>query len=935
MTTVETHSIPLPEGYTIIERLGAGGYGEVWKATAPGGVEKAVKVVYGHCEEGMAEREQKALERVKSVRHPFILSIERYEIVDSRLVIVTELAEMSLQDEFLKYQAEGQLGIPRARLLDYLWDAAEALDYMVERHSLQHLDIKPENLLVLGDHTKVADFGLVKQLATRTLNSMMGGITPLYSAPEIFDDNPSSKSDQYSLAIVYQHLLTDSLPFPGRTPAQLAKQHTLATPNLRPLSEADRQIVARALAKDPAERFANCREFVSALKSADPNSSIPGHYVLDESVGVASKPPAQSDTLQVAELDTEAIEAPLSNAATQVLSTDSVPASEPIEPEPQAPARSPFPAVDPKVTEIACPNVSLQVAVEAVSTLFVGVGGLGIRMLRTLHANADQTDLAQETPKAWLAIDTDRESLNGDRSQATPDPIAHEDKLHIPLRRPKQYRDSSQNLLRWVSRRWLYNIPRSLQTRGFRPLGRIAAVDHAEQVLSAIQSRLAWLTQQQNGSSTNQTVRVVILAGMSGGTGSGTLIDLAQGVRSLCQGGSLEVIVQAVLGSTYELGSGDSLAAANMFSLLTELTHSQSLGNCGECRPTGAPSLFESSNRPFDDLYMIEMPKQGSLDCQAKLQSIANYLLLNSDKRISGQLDKIQPSLQHPSEDFSLSTFDCVELESLSAKLNQTKRESLIDAITEYWVQESSLDVGNIGGFFGQHAASKFTQLVHERYQPIPRVVDESRVAEVGEDDKEYVKANQTRNAAVKQIAFAFSEHLQNHSPKSTGTLDSHAEDLCKRIVDEFVDIVREEQLSEAELGQRFSAILMRNLDDTLQSARGVGADQLARAALGQASSGPLECGYQRQSILLIPQNQEDAELLTALRQECETTASCQTELVQKFLVRSGRGLKPLELGARLTETFPDIDEAAGRLQTRNDINWRDLRDAAFSTSTH
>ena len=100
---------------------------------------------------------------------------------------------------------------------------------------LLHLDIKPENLLILGDHIKVADFGLVKELASRTQNSLVSGMTPAYASPEMFDDEPSVQSDQYSLAIVYQEMLVGVLPFPGRTAAQLAKQHTQAEPQLMSL----------------------------------------------------------------------------------------------------------------------------------------------------------------------------------------------------------------------------------------------------------------------------------------------------------------------------------------------------------------------------------------------------------------------------------------------------------------------------------------------------------------------------------------------------------------------------------------------------------------------------------------------------------------------------------------------------------------------------
>ena len=184
-----TSSEPIP-GYRIRERIGAGGYGEVWTADAPGGLVKAIKFVYGFLNEDRASRELKALNRIKTVRHPFLLSLERIEVVDGQLLIVTELAEASLKDRCDQHRQNGLPGIPRPELMRYMRDTADVLDFMNEEHSLQHLDIKPENLLMLAGRVKVADFGLVKDIHDATA-SLMGGLTPLYAPPEVFDGRPS------------------------------------------------------------------------------------------------------------------------------------------------------------------------------------------------------------------------------------------------------------------------------------------------------------------------------------------------------------------------------------------------------------------------------------------------------------------------------------------------------------------------------------------------------------------------------------------------------------------------------------------------------------------------------------------------------------------------------------------------------------------------
>jgi hypothetical protein len=609
---------PLP-GYRLIERLGAGGYGEVWRVEAPGGLDKAIKLVFGQQHEKRASREMRALELIRQLRHPFLLSLERIEVVNGRLLIVTELADGSVKDRFDVCTENGSPGIPRQELLHYVRDAADALDFMSEQHGLQHLDIKPENLLLVADHVKVADFGLVKDV-TDSSASLVGGMTPLYAAPEVFRGLPTGQSDQYSLAIVYQEMLTGRLPFAGANAAELTMQHLNDEPDLSHLCGAERYVVSRALSKDASHRYKTCREFVEALsesatvfvdsgetKKAAPTPTITGEF---------SKP-------------SPAVYSP----------------TEFFEEEQGGPKPTQMLVELPNATEsvVDLPVIEAEGGVFRPSPVLVlGIGGTAGRVL--WHARNEMNRRFGPTPVPavqMLLVDTDPDSLAEVTGIDGPG-LSLEETLNIPLRRPQHYRERWDQLLSWLSRRWLYNIPKSMRTEGLRPLGRLALVDHARQtcqrirrgMLQAVEADAVAASTALTGQEfRGDALRVYIVASISGGTGSGAVLDTAYALRAMLD--KLPVARVSITGVLMHSTGRDplhcELARVNAYSWFTEFRHFHQSGSAYPGDASCGLPPHEPGVAAFDETYFIELGdglEQREFD-QAT-QQVADYLLLDA-----------------------------------------------------------------------------------------------------------------------------------------------------------------------------------------------------------------------------------------------------------------------------------------------------------------
>jgi serine/threonine protein kinase len=256
-------------GYQLLTYIDRGQFGEVWRAQAPGGIEVAIKIITRPLADKDVQRELRALEVLKGLRHTFLLQTQAYWSQQDRLFIVLELADSNLRDRLVQCQKQGLPGIPPDELLKYFCEAAEALDYLHGRH-IQHRDIKPANLLLVQGHIKVADFGLARMQELWQTVTTSGSGTPAYMAPEIWRGKVSPHSDQYSLALTYAELRVGRRPFSGRQLPEIMLGHLEGTPDLSPLSAVEQQVLLKALAKEPEERYPNCLAWARALEAAVP-----------------------------------------------------------------------------------------------------------------------------------------------------------------------------------------------------------------------------------------------------------------------------------------------------------------------------------------------------------------------------------------------------------------------------------------------------------------------------------------------------------------------------------------------------------------------------------------------------------------------------------------------------------------------------------------
>ena len=620
----EPNAEPIP-GYRLIAPLGSGGFGEVWKCEAPGGLYKAIKFVYGNLntpdDSYQAKQEFAALQRIKDIRHVFVLSTERIEQIGGELLIVMELADKNLHDRLVECQAAGLKGIPRDELLAYLRDAAEALDLFNTEKDLQHLDIKPRNLFVVDRRVKIADFGLVKHLegmtAATSATGLMGGVTPVYAAPETFQGIISRHSDQYSLAITYQELLTGTRPFNGRTPRQLMLQHMKEAPDLSPLPPADRPIVAKALAKNPQERFACCMDFIWSLKTGQIRESAPR--------AAPVKGPAARPAYSMAHTMEDLFLSP-QDAAAAVGADSGVSPSD----------LSPEDAVRLGVTVAQPMTGSLR------PTLVIGLGSFGLRTLQSLRCRVIDRfgSLAKLPILRFLYLDSDPKGLHSAMT-GPPEQALHNGEIQQLQLQPMAYyrknRAALEQLEQWLPTQKLHSMPRSLEVDGVRALGRLAFAESYNGVIARLRRELKYivnpnnldLSVQETGLALRSKVpQVYVVAAAGGGTGSGVLVDLAYAVRRVMQELGYtqpEVVALVQCGAPIDPATPPE-EQANLYATLTELHHFSDPATEFTAQYGANAPVLRDAAAPYQAVYLVKMGHRSPAGVQRTAARLASYV---------------------------------------------------------------------------------------------------------------------------------------------------------------------------------------------------------------------------------------------------------------------------------------------------------------------
>lgn len=282
-------------GYRIVRLLGTGGMGEVYLVHHPRlPRQEALKILPAEvsADPQFRARFTREADIAATLWHPHIVSVHDRGEDDGQLWITMDYVEGKDAAQLLRDRYPH--GMPPAEVFEIVSAIAEALDHAHERYLL-HRDVKPANILLTDarqDDRRIllADFGIARDtFATNGLtatNVTVGSVA--YAAPEqLTGQSLDGRADQYALAATAFHLLTGTVPFPNTNPAVVIGNHLSSPPPRLASIRADLgdidDVLGKAMAKEPHQRFDTCRAFATALAQRRASSSAPAQFAVPAS----------------------------------------------------------------------------------------------------------------------------------------------------------------------------------------------------------------------------------------------------------------------------------------------------------------------------------------------------------------------------------------------------------------------------------------------------------------------------------------------------------------------------------------------------------------------------------------------------------------------------------------------------------------------------
>ena len=322
--------------YQILDELGSGGMGRVWRArnVITDRIE-AIKVLLPDLagRQELAARFQREIKLMASLNHPNIAALRTAFTADNQLYMVMEYVEGTTVAQKLE---RGAIPVPDA--LNYIRQVLDAVSY-AHKQNVIHRDIKPANMMLTPLGTiKLMDFGIARGGEDRSLTmtgTTMGSLS--YMSPEqVKGEATDARSDLYSVGVSLYEMVTGQRPFLATSDYSIMAAHVRETPkppvDLHPGLPAElNEIILMAIAKDPAGRFQTADAFRNALSSVPVSAAAPAPAIIS---GVLGAPTVDAVLPPAASLQT----GPITNASGNI----SAPAQAPQEPK-MAPYTSPVP----------------------------------------------------------------------------------------------------------------------------------------------------------------------------------------------------------------------------------------------------------------------------------------------------------------------------------------------------------------------------------------------------------------------------------------------------------------------------------------------------------------------------------------------------------------------------------------------------------------